>query len=104
MICPSCKGERESLCFVDGYDEKTGRHWGGLRMMPCGTCHGTGEVDDRYPEWQERGRALKARRMEPYVRMEDMAARLGIDLCEYSRMERGVVDPTPAERALEGAR
>jgi hypothetical protein len=100
MLCPDCKGQRERFAFVDGYDEHTGQHWGGIRMMPCFTCNGTGEVDDCYPEWRERGRALKARRMEPYVRMGDMADRLGIGLCEYSRMERGISDPTPAERAM----
>jgi hypothetical protein len=99
MICPDCKGERMRVCFWDGHDEVTGEHRGGIRMMPCFTCNGTGVVDDRYPEWQERGRALKARRIDPYVRLGDMADRLGIDPCEYSRMERGITDPTPAERA-----
>jgi len=52
------------------------------------------------PEWLKRGKALKTYRMTPYRSLGEVAAILDIDLVAYSRMERGLEDPEPAERAL----
>lgn len=94
MICPLCNGRKSAPVLACP----------GARIidMPCEACRATGAVDDQYPEWLERGRALKRLRMEPRYRdMREAANLVGVDVVEYSRMERGLSDPTRAERALE---
>lgn len=92
MQCPKCKGSK----WVTGYLEP------GFRpaSMQCPDCNGTGEVDDRHLDWLKRGQALREYRMTPYRNLREVAAILDIDLVAYSRMERGLEDPEPAERAL----
>ena len=51
-------------------------------------------------EWLKRGQALKAYRLAAHQELSWVARVLGLDLLAYSRMERGLEDPEPAERAL----
>lgn len=97
MICPRCNGTREvGPCFVDGVDAN-GRRWCDVRMMPCLTCDGTGEVDDRYPEWRERGQAMRHARLERGETLREFCQRTGADPGTRSRMERGVIEPVEVE-------
>lgn len=97
MICPNCHGDcKITVLFVlhtDGHEEPAKR-------MDCYACGATGQVDDRYPEWQERGAAMKQLRMIPiYHNLRTISELLEIPVTELSRMERGLADPTPYEDA-----
>lgn len=96
MKCPSCQGRGVVTGFIDGV--KNGKRFGRLSPeLPCYTCNSTGEVSDEMPRWQERGAAIKRARLERRESMMGAADRLGVGLVLYSRMERGLMDPSPIE-------
>ena len=99
MLCPICKGKRESLCFVDGRNLDTGRAFGEVRMVLCGACDGIGNVDDRYPNWQARGTAIREWRLRRGIGMREAIQCTGLGPAAYSRMERGLEDPMALEAA-----
>jgi len=96
MICPTCNGREETIVLACGPDGC------GFRVMPCGTCDGTGAVDDRYPTWKQQGRLCKEKRCMPiYHDLKEMADLLGFDVVTMSRMERGLSDPASLLLLLE---
>jgi hypothetical protein len=69
-----------------------------VRSITCDACHGTGEVDDHYPEWRERGEVMRELRIEKGITLRTACIRLGVSARDISRMERGLADPTEGER------
>ena len=87
MICPQCRGTKTTGVFAcPGFRSVT---------ITCGACNGTGQVDDHYPRWRERGQAMRTARLarEPYENQDAAACQLGLDVVTYSRMEAGYIEP-----------
>jgi hypothetical protein len=90
MICPNCNGKKTAIASHVLYSNGTGAF--GVDM-PCHTCEGAGEVDDRMPQWNELGRKLREKRMTPYRNLCTEAARRGMTVLQLSRMEQGKIEP-----------
>ena len=93
MICPDCKGEKTITASHVSYAD--GRS-GFFVPLPCSRCNKTGEVPDEMAEWMRLGKALKAKRMDPYRNLCEEAARRGIDVVTLSKMEMGKIKPVEA--------
>lgn len=87
MICPTCEGRK-------GFGLRGREQYGRPMGISCPDCDGTGQVDDRYPEWRTRGAAMKRARLDGREVLVDYCRRRGIDVMERSRMERGLIEPT----------
>jgi hypothetical protein len=96
FICPSCDGRKET--FVMACGPKGG--WQGY--MPCNRCEGTGEVTEGDLGRIELARKIRHDRIERRVVMREEAARMGVSLGEWSRIENGKGPETEEGRkALE---
>lgn len=92
--CPNCKGEKQHAALID-YADGTG----GLGMVACSLCNGTGEVDDAFWTRIEWASPLGIRRRAAGVTLGAASDRLGIGVARLSGIERGAVIPTDEERA-----
>lgn len=91
MICPNCKGAKQSYIHVY-YGPGKGS---GFKWIPCRRCAGTGDVPDEQEPWIEEGKRLRAERLSrcPLVSSEQEAERLDLDMMIYEAMERGEIKP-----------
>ena len=80
-----------SPCAYNGETMK-----GGPAILPCIDCLGTGEVADKFPEWEKRGRELFEARVARLETLRNFFLRTGVDPTLRSRQERGLEDPTGA--------
>lgn len=87
MMCPDCKGKKESLVFYSGGSKH------GFGPLPCTTCDGEGEVSEEKIAWITRGRELRDKRVAAGRSLREEAEMLGITSVELSRRERGKVNP-----------
>ena len=87
MKCPHCSDGKIGGIACGGP--------GGCRpiLVECGTCNGRGEVPDIMGDWIERGRIVRARRMDRGETLRSCAARLGVGAALLSDIEMGRVDP-----------
>lgn len=91
MICPTCKGQKQvSAYFCQMTDGTCKPHM----MMQCYDCEGTGELDDRYPQWKEIGERLKQERCRRDKTLREEAMARGLPVSVLSRMERGTMQPS----------
>lgn len=90
MVCPDCNGVKTSrAAFVDYADGTAGYDV----AIKCDRCVGTGQVDDRMPEWIAKGKLLRESRMNPHRPMYVEAKRRMVSAMTLSQMERGVCEP-----------
>lgn len=88
--CPTCHGERESACFMDGF--KDGIRCGWVQTIPCDTCGGTGEIDETHANRIAAGQRLRERRRAHQMSSREWAKRFDIEYTLYLRIERGEVE------------
>jgi predicted metal-binding protein len=94
-ICPYCKGHKQGPCFVDRYNEETGKMDGELRVMPCFECGCSGEVSDQRIQWMKVGEQCRQARLKrDQLTLRKIAERYNLTPSAVSEMERGVTDPT----------
>lgn len=94
MICPTCHGEKKLFIpFAFSYEKMKCKP----KVLPCISCHETGKVDDRYPEWKKIGDRLYKKRIERHETLRDFCKRTGINVSLRSMQEHGFADPTNAE-------
>lgn len=91
MQCPDCDGAGS----IKGYGCP------GFRPIttPCSQCEGTGSIGEKQAGWRADGALMRQARLARIESAKEAAARLGIDLRLYCRMERGQVDPNPGGEA-----
>ena len=87
ILCPACHAEGRIA----------GIGCPGMRLviMTCEYCQGTGRMESMKEIWMQQGRALKARRMNPYRSTRQACHRYGIHASELARAEAGLIDPMP---------
>lgn len=92
VVCPTCRGDRQVMAFVDGRD-KNGKRWGRNGMVDCMTCEGTGSIPVERARWMEEGRTHRQARVDRRESLHEAAQRLGITPAQVSAMETGRQDP-----------
>lgn len=95
--CPTCRGDRQVLAFVDGRD-KNGRRFGRNGMVDCFTCAGTGSISAERAQWMEDGRVHMQQRKERGESIYAAAARLRLTVPALSAMEQGRADPAQLKK------
>ena len=63
------------------------------REIPCQRCDGTGECPEIMKEWQSLGDLYKAERIQNRFPLRLWAEKIGCDVNDLSRAERGLIDP-----------
>ena len=91
MECPTCRGARQIINLFGYSVNRPGE-------LPCHDCNGTGQVDDRFPEWLKQGQKLKDGRIARRETLLNFCRRTGVDYSLRSRQERGLSDPSKAMR------
>jgi uncharacterized protein YbaR (Trm112 family) len=87
VICPDCKGEGlVPVAFPHNRD---------VTAIICSRCDGAQEVPDETPEWMEKGRELKNKRISKRITLRRACVKLNLDPVMVSKMERGCIDPDP---------
>jgi hypothetical protein len=98
MICPSCKGAKESrgiACGPAGCD---------VRSFKCFTCAGSGEITEEHAARVEYARLMRHDRVRRRLTIREEAARLGCDFAEWSRIEQGSEPETKEGRLALASR
>lgn len=85
--CEACQGTGRMVGFACG--ERTG----GFRSIPCLECRGEGRSPKRPAAWLALGIEQRARRVERYESLREMALRTGVSVVQLSAEERGKVEP-----------
>jgi hypothetical protein len=98
MICPSCKGARESRGIACGPSGCA------VRTFRCFTCHGSGEITEAHAARIEYGELMRHDRIRRRVTQREEAARLGCGVGEWSRIEHGGEPETDEGRRALTAR
>jgi DNA-binding XRE family transcriptional regulator len=88
--CPACKGSKQSRALVDGY--RDGHRFGEVRLLPCSTCQGTGQVDDDFKARHDVGRKVRDARVAANQMQWEWAERIGLTEQAYSLCEHGTPD------------
>lgn len=98
MTCPTCLGRKGRTVYACP----------GFRAVhiACETCGGTGDVTAEesvtiLTAFAD-GEALRHARIERRESMRDAAARLGVDVARYSRIEHGL-ETLPSDLAAKAA-
>lgn len=82
--CPQCEGFGKHASF-DGRVERT-----------CDLCEGRGKISDLKVQWRAYGKAMKDHRIQKLqISLREAARRFGCDPSNLSKMERGVIKPSP---------
>lgn len=85
-VCPSCNGNRKSICFVNtGIDSS--KHYAEERN--CDRCKGAGEVSEAVLVAIEQGKELRKDRVARGLTMSEAAEERGVSVATISKMERG---------------
>lgn len=63
--------------------------------IPCDRCGGTGQCPAIMREWEKEGRKMKEWRLRYDLSLRECAKARCFGVVEYSRAERGLIDPTP---------
>jgi hypothetical protein len=95
MRCPTCGGNGQTLCHVDGI--RDGKPFGETRFMKCSTCDGAKEITLEHHERIIVGERRRNERKSRLVSLREEAANLGITAKELSDIENGRITP-PSER------
>ena len=95
MICPTCNGAKRDCRF-----DTAGRFASRL-FLTCPDCNATGEVDDRYPEWEKIGRKMCEDRISRDGSLREEARERRISVVKLSRMERGFEEPKPRQLSAD---
>lgn len=91
--CPDCGGSGKLIGLFPHYAEGTPperkRRYIEIR---CAFCRGFGYVDQAALDRRERGRQMRAERLERKSTLREESARLGVSASTLSKRERGIVD------------
>lgn len=95
MVCPVCEGKKEIIgLFPIKVDSDPPECFNPpIKSFPCFFCEGTGEVDDRTPQWILAGRELRDMRWHAGLSLREASKKLEIDVALLSSMETGRTEP-----------